>query len=220
MHVVIFCSLHTVFRVYFNTCMHTCTCPNPPIYACCSQGITWNSLSGHAMSSIGLQYLKIVPWQLWLTDWKRIIVPQLCGWIFITCLSGQNSIIYWSLSFKQYLSTCSISLWTGMLAELDMDTVSQLLVSPEMLKLAVSRAKESYLKCNHVSPDGSVPHTEPNNNQTTDSDLGQKVYDKVQEVFPDHASHITGKPRQHFIFFSWNVTRIILWRKNVLLNMS
>ncbi|XP_046368561.2 uncharacterized protein LOC124143579 [Haliotis rufescens] len=81
---------------------------------------------------------------------------------------------------------------TGMLAELDTDTVSQLLVSPEMLKLAVSRAKESYLKCNHVSPDGSVPHTEPNNNQTTDSDLGQKVYDKVQEVFPDHASHITG----------------------------
>ncbi|XP_046566226.1 uncharacterized protein LOC124274901 [Haliotis rubra] len=81
---------------------------------------------------------------------------------------------------------------TGMLAELDSDTVSQLLASPEMLRQAMSRAKDSYLKCYHVSQESSVPHTEKNNNHTAEADLGQEVYDKVREMFPDHASHITG----------------------------
>ncbi|XP_046558835.1 uncharacterized protein LOC124267889 [Haliotis rubra] len=61
---------------------------------------------------------------------------------------------------------------TGMLAELDSDTVSQLLASPEMLRQAMSRAKDSYLKCYHVSQESSVPHTEKNNNHTAEADLG------------------------------------------------
>ncbi|XP_067661775.1 uncharacterized protein [Haliotis asinina] len=81
---------------------------------------------------------------------------------------------------------------TGMLAELDADTVSQLLASPEMLMLAVSQAKESYLKCHHASQEPRVPHTEKNNNHSSDADLGQEVYDKVKDMFPEHASHITG----------------------------
>ena len=68
-----------------------------------------------------------------------------------------------------------------MLLEMDKESLDKLLVDDDVLETAVSKAKMRYLVKHH-------PDILPSK-----IDMGEEIYEAVHNIYPEHASKITGK---------------------------